>query len=98
MVADYLKIAVAEVASISERRIDRLTDGRSSKLPPGVQLRRRVRRRVAPRASGHCDADPEKPRRVAPRAQPANLSKPASTVVQIQLDPFRDEHPSHQYS
>jgi histidine ammonia-lyase len=34
MVADYLKIAVAEVASISERRIDRLTDGRSSKLPP----------------------------------------------------------------
>ncbi len=34
MVADYLKIAVAEVASIAERRIDRLTDGRTSKLPP----------------------------------------------------------------
>jgi len=34
MVADYLKIAVAEIASISERRIDRLTDGRASKLPP----------------------------------------------------------------
>jgi histidine ammonia-lyase len=34
MAADYLKIAVAEIASISERRIDRLTDGRTSKLPP----------------------------------------------------------------
>ena len=28
-VADYLKLAVAEIASIAERRIDRLTDGRS---------------------------------------------------------------------
>jgi histidine ammonia-lyase len=32
LVADYLKIAVAEVASISERRIDRLLDGRASGL------------------------------------------------------------------
>ena len=29
LVADYLKLAVAEIASIAERRIDRLTDGRS---------------------------------------------------------------------
>jgi histidine ammonia-lyase len=34
MAADYLKIAIAEVAAIAERRIDRLTDGRTSKLPP----------------------------------------------------------------
>ena len=33
LVADYLKIAVAEIASIAERRIDRLTDGRVSELP-----------------------------------------------------------------
>jgi histidine ammonia-lyase len=33
LAADYLKIAVAEVASLSERRIDRLTDGRVSELP-----------------------------------------------------------------
>jgi len=43
MVADYLKIAVAEVASLSERRIDRLLDARVSELPavlaadPGLQ-------------------------------------------------------------
>jgi len=34
LVADYLKIAVAEIASISERRIDRLIDARVSELPP----------------------------------------------------------------
>lgn len=33
LVADYLKIAVAEIASLSERRIDRLLDGRVSELP-----------------------------------------------------------------
>ena len=33
MVADYLKLAVAEVASLSERRIDRLVDSRVSGLP-----------------------------------------------------------------
>ncbi len=33
MVADYLKIAVAEVASLAERRIDRLLDRRVSGLP-----------------------------------------------------------------
>jgi histidine ammonia-lyase len=33
LVADYLKIAVAEIASISERRIDRLLDSRVSELP-----------------------------------------------------------------
>ena len=33
LAADYLKIAVAEVASLSERRIDRLTDARVSGLP-----------------------------------------------------------------
>jgi histidine ammonia-lyase len=43
LAADYLKIAVAEVASLSERRIDRLTDARVSELPavlaedPGVE-------------------------------------------------------------
>ena len=34
LAADYLKIAVAEVASMSERRIDRLLDARESELPP----------------------------------------------------------------
>ncbi len=34
LAADYLKIAVAEIASISERRIDRLLDRRVSELPP----------------------------------------------------------------
>ena len=34
MVADYLKIAVAEIASLSERRIDRLLDKATSDLPP----------------------------------------------------------------
>ena len=33
LAADYLKIAVAEVASIAERRIDRLLDERVSELP-----------------------------------------------------------------
>jgi histidine ammonia-lyase len=33
LAADYLKMAVAEIASISERRIDRLTDARVSELP-----------------------------------------------------------------
>ncbi len=33
LVADYLKLAVAEVASLSERRIDRLVDSRVSGLP-----------------------------------------------------------------
>ena len=33
LVCDYLKIAVAEVASLSERRIDRLVDARVSGLP-----------------------------------------------------------------
>ncbi len=43
MAADYLKIAVAEIGSISERRIDRLTDARVSELPavladqPGIE-------------------------------------------------------------
>jgi len=34
LAADYLKIAVAEVASLAERRIDRLVDHRVSGLPP----------------------------------------------------------------
>ena len=34
LAADYLKIAVAEIASLSERRIDRLLDARVSGLPP----------------------------------------------------------------
>ena len=34
MAADYLKLAVAEVAALSERRIDRLLDARVSDLPP----------------------------------------------------------------
>lgn len=33
LAADYLKIAVAEIASMSERRIDRLLDARVSELP-----------------------------------------------------------------
>jgi histidine ammonia-lyase len=33
LAADYLKIAVAEIASLSERRIDRLLDERVSELP-----------------------------------------------------------------
>lgn len=33
LVSDYLKLAVAEVASLSERRIDRLVDARVSELP-----------------------------------------------------------------
>ncbi len=33
LVADYLKLAVAEIASLSERRIDRLVDSRVSGLP-----------------------------------------------------------------
>jgi len=43
MASDYLKIAMAEVGSLSERRIDRLTDARESELPavlatePGLQ-------------------------------------------------------------
>ncbi len=43
LAADYLKIAVAEVASMSERRIDRLLDARVSDLPavlaadPGIE-------------------------------------------------------------
>jgi histidine ammonia-lyase len=36
LVADYLKIAVAEIASLSERRIDRLLDARVSGLPPAL--------------------------------------------------------------
>jgi histidine ammonia-lyase len=42
LVADYLKIAVAEVASLAERRIDRLTDARVSGCPrhsPGAGTR-----------------------------------------------------------
>ena len=38
MAADYLKIAVAEVASLSERRIDRLLDRRVSGLPAVLAL------------------------------------------------------------
>lgn len=34
LAADYLKIAVAEIASLSERRTDRLLDARVSGLPP----------------------------------------------------------------
>ena len=34
LASDYLKIAVAEVASLSERRIDQLVGGRESGLPP----------------------------------------------------------------
>lgn len=43
IVSDYLKIAAAEIASLSERRIDRLLDARVSELPavlaeePGLQ-------------------------------------------------------------
>ena len=43
LAADYLKIAVAEVASLSERRLDRLLDARVSELPavlaqrPGIE-------------------------------------------------------------
>ena len=33
LAADYLKIAVAEIASLSERRVDRLLDARVSELP-----------------------------------------------------------------
>jgi histidine ammonia-lyase len=36
MAADCLKIAVAEIASLSERRIDRLLDGRVSDLPAAL--------------------------------------------------------------
>jgi histidine ammonia-lyase len=36
LAADYLKIAVAEIASLSERRIDRLLDARVSGLPPAL--------------------------------------------------------------
>jgi len=36
LVADYLKIAVAEIASLSERRIDRLLDARVSELPAAL--------------------------------------------------------------
>ena len=36
LAADYLKIAVAEVASLSERRIDRLLDSRLSGLPDAL--------------------------------------------------------------
>jgi histidine ammonia-lyase len=36
MAADYLKIAVAEVASLSERRVDRLLDERVSELPAAL--------------------------------------------------------------
>jgi histidine ammonia-lyase len=36
LVADYLKIAVAEIASLSERRIDRLLDSRASGLPQAL--------------------------------------------------------------
>jgi histidine ammonia-lyase len=36
MSADCLKIAVAEIASLSERRIDRLLDGRESGLPAAL--------------------------------------------------------------
>jgi histidine ammonia-lyase len=36
LVADYLKVAVAEIASISERRIDRLVTGRESGLPDAL--------------------------------------------------------------
>ncbi len=36
LAADYLKIAVAEIASLSERRIDRLLDSRVSGLPDAL--------------------------------------------------------------
>jgi histidine ammonia-lyase len=36
LAADYLKLAVAEVASLCERRIDRLLDGRASGLPDAL--------------------------------------------------------------
>jgi len=36
LAADYLKIAIAEVASIAERRIDRLVNGSESGLPPAL--------------------------------------------------------------
>ncbi len=39
LAADYLKIALAEVASLSERRIDRLLDPRVSELPADLALR-----------------------------------------------------------
>ncbi len=38
LAADYLKIAVSEIASISERRIDRLLDARVSELPAALAL------------------------------------------------------------
>jgi histidine ammonia-lyase len=38
LAADYLKMAVAEIASLSERRIDRLTDARVSELPPVLAI------------------------------------------------------------
>jgi histidine ammonia-lyase len=39
LAADYLKMAMAEVASLSERRIDRLLDPRVSELPADLTLR-----------------------------------------------------------
>lgn len=39
LAADYLKIAVCEIASISERRVDRLLDARVSGLPPVLAKR-----------------------------------------------------------
>ncbi len=36
LAADYLKLAVAEIASLSERRIDRLLDSRDSGLPEAL--------------------------------------------------------------
>jgi len=36
LVADYLKIAVAEVASLSERRVDRLLSATDTGLPPAL--------------------------------------------------------------
>jgi histidine ammonia-lyase len=36
LVADYLKIAVAEIASIAERRVDRLVSGRVAGLPAAL--------------------------------------------------------------
>jgi histidine ammonia-lyase len=38
LAADALKIAVAEIASLSERRIDRLLDPRESGLPPALAM------------------------------------------------------------
>jgi histidine ammonia-lyase len=39
LAADYLKLALAEVASISERRVDRLVDGKGSGLPAALAAR-----------------------------------------------------------